>query len=87
MRGNIVAKKKGQSNYEYKTVAVVPASCPKCQSTELFGVDKPPLPRDISGVINGQPYNRIVWRDKQCRACGQRVRVRTWENIISKANK
>ena len=59
------------------------AACPRCDCTDLRardGAQKTVL--KVSGTRpDGMPYNRVVWRRKECRNCGQVVTVRTLENV------
>lgn len=71
---------KGSKSRQAVQTAAYPPRCPKCGSTER---------EPFSGVIReseihtdpmGQPCTHIVWRRTQCRACGQLVIVRAYEN-------
>lgn len=71
----------GSPNREYAVVKEYPAACPTCHSTNLSVVKGyPPRVHEFVGVdeASGQPYDRIVWRRKQCE-CGQIFDVRTPE--------
>lgn len=61
-------------------VTEYPASCPRCQSTEMKAV-RVVADRPLAGRMpGGRPYDRVIWRDKRCDGCGARVRVRTFQH-------
>ncbi|MDE2100066.1 MAG: hypothetical protein KGL39_22620 [Patescibacteria group bacterium] len=71
-----------------KHVNDVPASrckVPGCNSTErtrYHGVTF----QTIAGLDpEGKPYNRVVWRNTTCKACGQARVDRTFENVADDA--
>jgi len=72
----------GVANHERPIVAVYPAACPRCHST-----DREPWTRIVREVEHhgtdastGRPYTHVVWKDTSCRACSQHYRVRIVEN-------
>jgi len=62
-------------------VAEKKAACPRCGCTDLAvksGAQVTVL--EVSGTAaDGRFYNRVVWRRKACRACGQVATVRSLE--------
>lgn len=63
------------SRIEYEVVEEIPASCPRCHSTDLKVLPRQPIVRPYSGPMD---YDRVIWRMKRC-ACGQHLSVRTYE--------
>lgn len=71
----------GQKNHERPQVVVKPTCCPRpeCRSTQRE-VLRIAVTREIAGVTQeGHEYTHIVWRDVQCRACGQHYRLICYE--------
>jgi len=61
----------GSHNSEHAVVAVIPAACPKCQSTERESM-RIVRERYLPGITpTGQPRTHIIWRRVRCKACGQ----------------
>ena len=61
-------------------VEEVPAMCPTCQSTDRTGYEGI-IERQISGTKrDGTPFNLVRWLSCTCKGCGQRLRVRRFEN-------
>ena len=61
----------GTPNTKNTTVAVVPAACPRCSSTEREAV-RIVRKRELPGTApNGQPRTHVVWRRVRCRNCRQ----------------
>jgi hypothetical protein len=54
--------------------------CSKCQSTERTGYTHTETKR-ITGMHNGQPYNRVVWRSCKCTHCGQHRQDKSYEMV------
>lgn len=77
----------GTPNYEYEPVVEIPPACVKCGCTTFETVGKPPIIKPIAGTRDGQSYDRIVWTDKRCTACLQRVRVISYQKTIARSNK
>lgn len=77
----------GRKNFEYQPVAEIPPACKRCGCTDLVTVGKPPIVKDLSGVKDGHTYNRVVWTDKVCTECNQRVRVTSYQKTIAPSNK
>lgn len=77
----------GSRNFEYEPVIEVPPACVKCGCTTFETVGKPPIIRQIAGTRDGHSYDRVVWTDKQCTSCGQRVRVISYQKTIARNNK
>jgi transcriptional regulator NrdR family protein len=69
---------KGTKNITRPAVVYVPPTCPVCPSTE-HEVLRITNEQDISGERDGRPYNHIVWRRVQCKACGQHYMLVTYE--------
>lgn len=72
---------KGSKNNDFVRAVQVPATCPKCGSTDLTvkpGSHKKEIEKTVQK--DGNVYNRIVWRLNVCGNCEQHVRVRTYEN-------
>jgi len=70
----------GHAHKHPMVIDELPQACPTCGSTDLKCI--PGIPNRIyqcAGKLNGRIYDRIVYRHKQCEACGQRVLVRTYE--------
>jgi hypothetical protein len=61
---------KGSRTKPRQVVLVRPASCPGCQSTEREPY-RLAFTRKQPGFHNGQRYDRIVYRDTKCKACGR----------------
>jgi hypothetical protein len=54
-----------------KSIVEQPKSrCVQCNSTERSGYTNTET-KQISGIRDGQPYNRIVWRRCKCSSCGK----------------
>lgn len=69
----------GSKNRDWTEVGQIPARCPSCLSTERE-ILRIAAAEDFSGMLdNGIIYDRVVWRNVRCRACGQFYRVRTYE--------
>lgn len=52
--------------------------CPRCHSTErerYFGTHEV----DASGLIDGKPYNKVIFRRTACASCGQHRSDRSFE--------
>jgi len=65
------------SRTQERPIAVFrPPRCPTCSSTrrEAFR-DGPVMDDRIPVEIDGQPYNRELWRNTRCLDCGQQYRV------------
>lgn len=61
----------GTPNSETVIVAVMPAACPKCGSTETEAV-RIIRERHLPGISpNGRPRTHILWRKVRCQHCGQ----------------
>ena len=61
-------------------VEEVPATCPRCQSTDREQMEGT-ITRNISGVTrDGRIFNRVRWAYCTCRKCFQRYRVIRREN-------
>jgi uncharacterized Zn finger protein len=58
-------------NSEHLVVAVIPAACPSCRSTERESI-RIVIEREAAGTMpSGQPRTHIVWRRVRCKNCGQ----------------
>ena len=63
---------KGSKNLQIDDRVTVELSrCKQCQSTERSSYGDHPTVHEITGVHNGQPYKRMVWRRCRCLNCGQ----------------
>jgi hypothetical protein len=72
-----VGRPVGAETAERVDTVSLPAACPKCHSTRRKPYTEGVVAdRKMSGVIDGRPYNRIVWRRTQCADCGQALTVR-----------
>lgn len=70
---------RGAKTVDRDLVAVIPAACPRCHSTEREPYDKV-REREISGrTVDGHPYTHVVWRKTRCRGCGQARTERHYE--------
>lgn len=83
MARNAINKLTGEAQQEVPTVVVLPAICPAagCGSSNRKAESYTHM--DHAGEIDGQPYTRIIWYYATCLDCGQRYRVRTYQNIPS----
>jgi hypothetical protein len=69
---------KGAQTVARVAADVLPSRCPKCQSTAREPYAGHPRVADLSGMHDGQPFNRIVYRNTRCTACGQARVDREW---------
>lgn len=64
---------------EWAQAMEIPATCPACGSAQLAGsVGGSPKVRDIVGEIQGEKFERVVWKRRRCSDCGQHVMVRSY---------
>ncbi len=84
-RKNRTGRPPGSKNIEYMPVIEIPPAC-KCGCTVLITVCKPPIIKPISGNRYGHEYDQIVWIDKECTSCHQRVRVISYQKTITNNN-
>ena len=73
---------KGSKNKRHECVAVLPARCVHCDSSELI-VEQTVKTRKIVGAMNGVKYDTVIWRDCRCKACGRINRYRYYESKTS----
>jgi len=66
----------GSKTRERPEAAYRPAQCPSCKSTrrEPFR-DGPVNQQSCTIEVDGQTYNRQIWRNTRCKDCGQHYRV------------
>ena len=75
----------GTHNCENMMIAVIPASCPTCRSTEKESI-RILIERYLPGIMpNGQPRTHIVWRRVRCRACGQYYTEQEHQNRVDQS--
>jgi hypothetical protein len=66
----------GAKSIERPLTTFRPAQCPTCQSSRRAPFrDGPVAEESIAVEIEGQVYNREVWRNTECLDCGQQYRV------------
>lgn len=87
MKKKSAGRPPGSKNYQYQPVVEIPPSCSKCGCTTFETVGKPPIVKPIAGTKDGHAYNRVVWTDKVCTGCGQRIRVTSFQKTIAPSNK
>lgn len=74
-----IGRPKGQPNYQYVEIVVIPPACPRCKSTHLTilpGSAGQKREMVFSGKHEGKRYDLITWQNAKCQDCGQRVRLR-----------
>lgn len=71
---------KGSKTQNVPRVYVVAPRCPSCNSSERGSYFGTPQTLEVSGEIDGQAYNRVVWRRARCK-CGQTRIEKTFELI------
>lgn len=79
-----MSRPRGSKTREYTVAEEIPASCPRCGSTELTVIKGcAPVIQPYHGPMT---YDRIVIRRKQCK-CGQHLAVKSYQkrtNAVSK---
>lgn len=70
---------KGSTNASRDVVAVLPSHCRQCGSTDREAYIGKPIVREITGTVEGRPYNKITWRRTRCANCGQARVDQTFE--------
>lgn len=72
-------RKRGPAR-KYRVVDVVLSRCPECGSSRRSQYEKSET-TEARGVVDGQPFNAIVFRACQCLECGQWRKDRSKEWI------
>jgi hypothetical protein len=71
-----VGRPKGKKNIERREAAYKPAQCPACKSTRREPFRAGPVQTGNATVtVDGQVYNRQIWRNTKCKDCAQHYRV------------
>lgn len=68
----------GSRNRSWPIAQELPARCPTCGGTEREVLRITASHQIAGSTPDGQPYDRVVWRNVRCR-CGQYYRVRSYE--------
>lgn len=66
-----MGRRRGAKNIAHVYVEVNPSRCPVCHSTKRAPYDRAPHVVESSGMHDGRPYNRVVFRYTKCLVCGQ----------------
>lgn len=80
MAKNNAGRPAGTHNSTQAIVAVIPAACPKCLSTEREAI-RIIRERNLPGKTpTGQPMTHILWRRVRCKDCGQYFTEMEYQN-------